>query len=575
LVDNLNDIFESELLIKRYTEKLANVFSGNNKYAASNFLRIVKVMKAFALNNGVRSFLCLSNKLPQDNKGSYDLKLLKEFAVDIIKEAKLKYKAEDMLVCINSEEYDAKYKDMIERLSKGEKLFVLSSYNTVGAGQNLQYKKPDDVTVFRVNNYIRGDFEKDFDGIYLEKPTNLLVNVDAHSSIKADELIRFIYQMEFLMERGEISRKDGITCIKDAFINYSGGNTWSGRKGVLYETLSVNNFAIRTLIQAVGRICRTGLKNQDIYIYVDDTILSQYDLAKVEDRMLNIEFAKLVEMGKLYRVDGTITDDETVRLENAAGQLSLKTMQIINELKRNWTEDSIEYWQKLRELCLMCPTMSAEQVSNNTQFKAIYMQAPSKISRYSYEQEGDYNKNIIIKFDGSLPQKMSVEDVNLQELFNISGLKEYFISKRYAVEFQPNEYILTPPLFNNVYKGALGEVVGKYILEKYLSLEVKDVQDEYFELFDFTIGDGIYIDFKLWKDTMRVDADKEKQHIFEKLEKCGGKRAVIINIIYDRNAYPTTSNDMKIVEIPYLYRSDRHGLGMEMIKKILKEGYFR
>lgn len=575
LADNLKEIFTSGSLIKKYTEKLEDFFSGNNKYAASNFLRIVKVMKAFILNVEVRSFLCLSNKLPQENKGSYDLKLLKEFAADIIKEARVKYKADALLVCINSEEYDAKYKDMIERLAKGEKLFVLSSYNTVGAGQNLQYKKPDDVAVVEVNDYARGDFEKDFDGIYLEKPTNLIVNVDVHSSIKADELIRFIYQMEFLMERGEISRKDGIACIKDAFVNYGGGSTWSGRKGVLYETLSVNNFAIRTLIQAVGRICRTGLKNKDIYIYVDDAILKKYDLAKVEERMLNPEFAKVVELGKRCHVIEDNPDSETVRLENAAGQLSLKTMQIINELKRNWTEDSIEYWKKLRELCLKRPTMSATEVLNNTQFKAIYMQAPEKISRYTYEQEGDYNKNIIVKFDGSLPQKMSEEEVNLQELFNINGLRDFFISRRYAITFKPNEFILTPPMFNNIYKGALGEVVGKYILEKYLSLDVREVPEEYFELFDYTIGDGIYIDFKLWKDTMRVDADKEKQHILEKLEKCGGKRAVIINIIYDRNAYPTTSNDMKIVEIPYLYRSDRHGIGMEMIQKILREGYFR
>ena len=47
--------------------------------------------------------------------------------------------------------------------------------------------------------------EKDFDCIYLEKPTNLLVNVDSKKGIEAENLIRFVYQMEFLMERGEVS----------------------------------------------------------------------------------------------------------------------------------------------------------------------------------------------------------------------------------------------------------------------------------------------------------------------------------------------------------------------------------
>lgn len=101
--------------------------------------------------------------------------------------------------------------------------------------------------------------------------------MDSKKGIEAENLIRFVYQMEFLMERGEVSRKDGIAVIKDAFICFSGGYTFSGKKGEPYKTDSVNNYALRTLIQAVGRICRTGLKNPDIYIYVDNTILTDYD----------------------------------------------------------------------------------------------------------------------------------------------------------------------------------------------------------------------------------------------------------------------------------------------------------
>ena len=196
-----------------------------------------------------------------------------------------------------------------------------------------------------------------------------------------------------------------------------------------------------------------------------------------------------------------------------------------------------------------------------------------KISRYSYEQEGDYNKNTIVKFDDSLPQKMSQQEVNLQELFNIQGLREYFTSKHYATVFKPNEYVLTPAMFNNIYKGALGEAVGKYIFENYLSVKLQELPDEYFERFDYTIGDGIYIDFKLWKDTMRIDAEEEKQSILDKLDEVKGKRAVIVNIFYDRDSAPTPSDGKRIVEIPYLYRIDRHELGIEMLETIQREGY--
>ena len=572
----LAEIFDgNEALINMYAEKLTTTFEGV-EYAKNNFIRVVKVMKLFILNDSVKSFLCLTNKLPQENKGLFDIKLLEDFADAIIKFYGIKgLKGKNLLYSINSEGYDAKRAKVIQRLSNGEKIFVISSYNTVGAGQNLQYKAPVNAMIVAVNNYDRGDLEKDFDCIYLEKPTNLLVNVDSKKGIEAEDLVRFVYQMEFLMERGEVSRKAGIAVIKDAFICFNGGHTFSGKKGEPYKTDSVNNFAIRTLIQAVGRICRTGLKNPDIYIYVDDTILRDYDFSSVEQRMLNPEFAELVKVGKAYFNGQANKNLDVAVMENCARILALKAMQIINELKRNWTDDSIDYWKALRELCLMRPTLSRKNVEYNSQYQLVYMCAPGEITAYSYEQEGDYNNNINIKFDGSLPQKMSEDEVHLKEIMQIPGVKELFEKHGYATSFVPNEFILTPPMFNNIYKGALGEVVGKYILEQYAGVTLQEMSPEHFELFDYTLGNGVYVDFKLWKETMTVSAEEEKKNIQAKLDKCGGKRAVIINIMLDHNMQITSSDNGRIIEIPYLYRLDRKEIGIEIIAKINREGYLQ
>ena len=572
----LAEIFDgNEALINMYAEKLTTTFEGV-EYAKNNFIRVVKVMKLFILNDSVKSFLCLTNKLPQENKGLFDIKLLEDFADAIIKFYGIKgLKGKNLLYSINSEGYDAKRAKVIQRLSNGEKIFVISSYNTVGAGQNLQYKAPVNAMIVAVNNYDRGDLEKDFDCIYLEKPTNLLVNVDSKKGIEAEDLVRFVYQMEFLMERGEVSRKAGIAVIKDAFICFNGGHTFSGKKGEPYKTDSVNNFVIRTLIQAVGRICRTGLKNPDIYIYVDDTILRDYDFSSVEQRMLNPEFAELVKVGKAYFNGQANKNLDVAVMENCARILALKAMQIINELKRNWTDDSIDYWKALRELCLMRPTLSRKNVEYNSQYQLVYMCAPGEITSYSYEQEGDYNNNINIKFDGSLPQKMSEDEVHLKEIMQNPGVKELFEKHGYATSFVPNEFILTPPMFNNIYKGALGEVVGKYILEQYAGVTLQEMSPEHFELFDYTLGNGVYVDFKLWKETMTVSAEEEKKNIQAKLDKCGGKRAVIINIMLDHNMQITSSDHGRIIEIPYLYRLDRKEIGIEIIEKINREGYLQ
>lgn len=552
---------------------MENKFYGDAiNHAGRSFLRIVKVMKQFILNEDIRSFLCLSNKLAREGNHKLDLTLLREIAQEIKRESNIKDDKE-IVFSIDSEEYEEKHANLINRLSNGEKLFVLSSYQTIGAGQNLQYKTPDDVAVVNVNDFNRGDLVKDFDAIYLENPTHLLVNVSTYDSLGDEELIRYIFQMESLMESGEISQNDGKSNIKFAFRKLSGERPPRDKKiGEAYKTDSVNNAANRVLIQAVGRICRTGLKNKDIYIYLDEEIFTKHDVTTVKHRMLNPEFVRIVECGKEIRKGQKPQDNTVLKLENKASQLSSRHVQRINYLMRGWTSEKIEVWKELRELCLKYPTISKE---NYEQYSWLYLQAPKKISGYSYSQEDDYQKNIMVKFDDSMPQKVSEEDARLQEILEIPEIKAYFEEKGYATEFTSSEYLLTPPMFNNIYKGALGEVAGKYILEKFLGCELQEVSEDVFEFFDFKIGDDVYVDFKHWKDTMIVDAKKAKEKIIQKLNACNGKRAVIINILYDREMQITTSYDERIVEIPCLYRTDLNQLDPRIIDEILRKGYLR
>lgn len=128
-------------------------------------------------------------------------------------------------------------------------------------------------------------------------------------------------------------------------------------------------------------------------------------------------------------------------------------------------------------------------------------------------------------------------------------------------------------MYNNVYKGALGEVIGKFVLEQYAGVTLHEMPSEHFELFDYSVGNDVYVDFKLWKENMRVSAEEQKQHILAKLEKIGGKRAVIINILLDHDMPITTSAEGRIVEVPYLYRLDRKEIGIEIIDEMNRKEY--
>lgn len=54
-------------------------------------------------------------------------------------------------------------------------------------------------------------------------------------------------------------------------------------------------------------------------------------------------------------------------------------------------------------------------------------------------------------------------------------MKAHFEEMGYALKFEMNEYILSPVLFHNIYKGALGEVAGKFILKRELGIELSPI----------------------------------------------------------------------------------------------------
>ena len=136
-------------------------------------------------------------------------------------------------------------------------------------------------------------------------------------------------------------------------------------------------------------------------------------------------------------------------------------------------------------------------------------------------------------------------------------MKTHFEEMGYALKFEMNEYLLSPVLFHNIYKGALGEAAGKFILSRELGIELSPIAEpEYFEFFDYKLSDGVYVDFKNWKFTYVQDRDEIRKDILRKLEAIGAKRVYIINVVSDINYKPSAIVDQRLVEIPMLIKED-------------------
>ena len=94
---------------------------------------------------------------------------------------------------------------------------------------------------------------------------------------------------------------------------------------------------------------------------------------------------------------------------------------------------------------------------------------------------------------------------------------------------------MAPPLFNNIYRGALGEVVGKALFYRYANVQLEDItENKIFEFFDYKVsGAVVYVDFKNWHETSNFDDEQMTAHIISKAKECKAKCVIIANILSD------------------------------------------
>lgn len=150
----------------------------------------------------IHSFLCVLNKHPRPKDRDLDRDVLFDIFAYIAADKKWNgYDKRKTVVFLDGSEYEDKKTNLIERLAAGEKLFVISVYQTIGAGQNLQYPVPGALadSVVKINDRTLKN-EKDFDAIYLDKPTNLIVPLS--DNMEENEFVKYLFQISCSMPAG-------------------------------------------------------------------------------------------------------------------------------------------------------------------------------------------------------------------------------------------------------------------------------------------------------------------------------------------------------------------------------------
>ena len=531
-------------------------------YCKERYLRIATAFKRFAENDDIRSFLCVLMKHPTNDRELDSKRLMKIF--DWIMPNGSSH------VCfLNGNNFDEGKQTIVARLANGERLFVISVYATLGAGQNLQYNIPKDLVgrLIHTNN-IRASEQKDFDAIYLDKPTNRLVNMG--NNLSDVDFVKYLYQVEYLQESVEMAAKTATGCIKKAFSVYTSRKAQPSIEP-MYSSDSYKCYLTRDIIQAIGRLCRTNQKNRNIYIFADSQIADVLDYRIDNGRLLNKEFVALLNECRKVA-------SPKVHEISFVDRAELKSVRVNKDIQNlciegSWNEYKINKWRELRKLALEHPTMSAYEVKQCFAASNYYVALPQKNNCLFYNQDGDFNK-VEVSFGYRKGfAKECAEETRLNRMLSIEGVREFFEKNNYATSFIPNDYIMCPTMWNNIYKGALGEVVGRFLFKKLFDIDLVDIEDkEIFELFDYRVKDKpIFVDFKDWSENTNADRDRMVQKIVRKANKCGCKCAIIANIVTTENhrCKKASHDGLKILAIPALYSgSNNLEINIEAYKMI-------
>ncbi|MCL1468738.1 hypothetical protein [Argonema galeatum] len=539
------------------------------------YVRALTAWKYFLDHSDCHAFLCLFNKLPKPSDPKFDLNILYQYAELLLDDKK---DVIDGSVCntiflLSGNNFEENKEKLLNELKDNKRRFIISAYQTIGVGQNLQFPIPSDLRPVHINRFPKHS-DMDINGIYLDNPTNLLVNIFGNN-IEDDNFIKYIFQLEFLRENGAFSLNTFKSKLDEAFHRYIGRYKPKLKADDFissYNTGAYSLFLNKIIIQAIGRICRTNMKAPTIHILADASMrkhLTRFSIP--EDVMPVCEYTDLLKSAG----ESTRQSEDLIEAQNRASHKSNQSSAYIRrQLNTPWTPKTVKEWQNLREQVLRQPAIAKESECNQNWNTIIYIKFPKAASSYRYLEEYDYSKIEVFfsEEDGKKEVKeVSERTARLSDLMRIDILHKLFIDSGWATAFPESELMLTPPMFNNIYKGALGEVCGKHILQSLLNIHLLELDAHEFERFDFKTERNIYIDFKLWNDRVAVQADDLVDNIREKMAIVGADRVFVINILGTSNTAfrPIISSDRKIVEVPYLCKNDK--VDDEAIKFILEE----
>lgn len=473
------------------------------------------------------------------------------------------------------------------------KLIVFTAYETMSSGKNPDYTFDpalENNSLAQVGTHQTN--KTDIDTIYLQHPTNL-ISVNDQDNKMTNQLRLMSYGLA--LQEANFNSPAEIRNWCDQILTSGNLNiTCNILKKQFYNLKSPSNYSqdalsavYRIIEQSLGRSARTGMKRHNIFLFLDHDLVPLLAEDYRQSAILTHEYRAVRDYAKKEMNHIKPKSQELRKLHNLALKNSARSWQKIENrliaVNNNPNKDSIRRWHELRDIALKSPA-----VIDAPLFEELYLYS-SDASGYSFtkpENENNFRQYTFfdLNHESSKKYKVSEEESRLPILMQNDVIKKTFEAKQYCTEWPSDaHHLLTPPMFINIYLGALGEIGGSAIL-KSNGCTIEELPHKLYEKFDgllhFKKHEAL-IDFKHWnlsswnfqsEDMQRIKMAK----IIEKLKLFPNQRLIICNLVaqndnneirfYDENFNEIDEEQSTIIEVPRLLKST----GESDLQNILK-----
>ena len=418
-----------------------------------------------------------------------------------------------------------KFNSVLQLLEDSEeKVVVITNYQATGAGLSPSYKvnNIDDFIYIGPEGEPPLQNKTDIDSIYIEQPKSLIgsfIFEDQQAEDRSLAVKKNIHDALMLHEKEVIVANDVKPILNKFIATNAKGMTVSSLIGFYKDTDDYRYAVFRFIEQALGRMCRTELKQKEISIMFDAEFDFIQTLASDNRDLsyLSVEYSCLISKIKSdcsYQAKQKLTHSYSAK----ASRNHAHIQRLITSVYRHQNSDAIGQYNRLRRLVLQTPTAPEMPIGEPNR----YFIRSEVLGSYSYHIDYKDENGVtqaFINSDDYVGQKIvSGLSAKLDVLMQNKAVKEHFDKRGFATSFGKHEYIIAPAMFD-IYMGALGEEAVFSILNEF-GYKVEEMPEGTIEWFDgfLEIGNRILlIDVKHW------DVEKSCLQRDDTLEKCKAK----------------------------------------------------